>query len=647
MYFFYIYKVDYFVVLSIINCATVCNLNIYLIKLIKYFKMQKIVTFFLILCFSISLNAQIPPVSFDLRDSNMVTSVKSQQGGTCWTHGTMASIESNLLMTNAWTDNGEIGEPNLAEYHLDWWNGFNDHNNDDILPATGQGLAVHNGGDYRVSTAYLSRGEGAVRDIDGQSYSTPPVRWSDDFHYYYPRDVEWFTMDDDLNGIVQIKQRIMNEGAIATCMCYDNSFIDASYNHYQPASSSLLPNHSVTIVGWDDAHVVPGAPADGAWIVKNSWDIGWGIDGYFWISYYDKWSCREPDMGAVSFINVEPMRYSKVYYHDYHGWRDTKEDITEACNHFNAREDVWLSAVSFFTNADSVDYKIKIYNTMQADTFYNAQIIQTGFSLKKGFHTIDLDVPLQLRDGDDFYIYLYLSQGGQPYDRTSDVPVLLDDTIYTKSASKTIVLSSANEGESFYFDSLWHDFYFYDDPSGFDSTGNFCIKGLAQQTIDNVNIGAMFHILNHNSNGIQNATVSLNGDVKTTDKQGDVFFANQSYYQTDVQVNISAEGYYPLDTVVDIADVTLVQDFQLVSTTNLSETNFNLKLFPNPANDVIKISGVNSDFEYKIFDLTGRIVEANLSFSNQQIDISNLQNGFYTIQIRVSNSTQTIKFIKQ
>ncbi|MBN1338826.1 MAG: hypothetical protein JXA03_05845 [Bacteroidales bacterium] len=428
---------------------------------------------------AITVVCQTLPDTFDLRHyngSNYVTSVKSQQGGTCWTHGVMAGLEGNLLINGNWSAAGETGEPALAEYHLDWWNGFNSYYNQDLDPPynNGQGLTVHQGGDYRVTTAYLSRLEGAVRDSDGQSYSTPPLRSDSGFHFYYPLDVEWYTAGPNLENMDLIKSKIMEHGVMATCMCYNSTFINNQYEHYQPPASTLDPNHSVAIVGWNNNRVTQ-APLPGAWLCKNSWGSAWGNSGYFWISYYDKHACRNPEMGAVSFIHTNLLPFDSAYYHDYHGWRDTLTSCNEAFNAFTAAVNERLEAVNFFTCIDSVSYNVVIYDDFMNGELQNPLAFISGFAAHTGLHTCLVDPVVMLAGGDDFFVYLKVSKGGIAYDRTSDVPVLLG------ADTRATVPSTASQGESYYMSSKgWLDFYNYPDPSGYLNTGNFCIKALVK-----------------------------------------------------------------------------------------------------------------------------------------------------------------------
>jgi hypothetical protein len=62
----------------------------------------------------------------------------------------------------------------------------------------------------------------------------------------------------------------------------------------QYSNKTLQPNHSTCIVGWDDTFPASSfpeghrPPADGAWLCRNSYSDQWGMNGYFYLSYYDQ-----------------------------------------------------------------------------------------------------------------------------------------------------------------------------------------------------------------------------------------------------------------------------------------------------------------------------------------------------------------------
>jgi hypothetical protein len=230
----------------------------------------------------------------------------------------------------------------------------------------------------------------------------------------------------------------------------------------------------VAIIGWDNSKVTQ-APQPGAWLCKNSWGSSWGYSGYFWISYYDKHCGQHPQMGAVSFQDVQPFNYRRVFYHDYHGWRATMTSASQAFSRFTSIDNERISSVSFYTAANNVDYTVRIYRGFAGGQLLDQVATKSGTIANLGYHTIDLDAPVALLPQTEFYVYVSLSQGGQAYDCSSDIPVLLG------ASARAYVVSTACAGESYYWNgSAWVDL------TTFNYSANFCIKAftIAASTTD-------------------------------------------------------------------------------------------------------------------------------------------------------------------
>ncbi len=95
-----------------------------------------------------------------------------------------------------------------------------------------------------------------------------------------------------------IKTAIYNYGSVVGNYLHNDDCLNIDGNKYSYYKNNTLrgfgvSGHSISVIGWDDnyskSNFKEGAQPknNGAWLCKNSWDISWGQDGCFWISYED------------------------------------------------------------------------------------------------------------------------------------------------------------------------------------------------------------------------------------------------------------------------------------------------------------------------------------------------------------------------
>ena len=171
-------------------------------------------------------------------------------------------------------------------------------------------------------------------------------------------------------------------------------------------------NHAVTVVGWDDTFPASNfteghrPPADGAWIVKNSWGTDWGTDGYFYMSYFDMSLSGIETYEYVVSEDIRKMGHLSILEYDFMPGENISSTLFDSpvytANIFEVEEDSVLQYISAMTgdlNAE-VTASIFLLNDSSAGPADGILLdsVTESFTFA-GYHRIDLNSNLLLPEG--------------------------------------------------------------------------------------------------------------------------------------------------------------------------------------------------------------------------------------------------------
>lgn len=357
------------------------------------------------------------PSYYNSNDEGYTTPVRSQSGSTCWCFGSLATLESFMLKQKP---NSPITNEWFSPMHMAAWG--TKHNN------YGWERSYLSGGYPYISLGYLTSWSGARLESD-YNIDVPYEDYESMDANTKPYEAVTQAIYLDTNDPTTIKTAIYTYGATIGNYhengSYRNPETSAYYNNQPNLSTSQLNGHCISIVGWDDNYsrenfLESHRPNnDGAWICKNSWGPGNGINGYFYISYEDYYLFSTKFGYSYAITEVRDMTSSSMIY---------QNEIYGATYDFD-----------YLMSTSEGGYKGKTYDEI---TYANV------FDIKNGFKRIESIEFESESIGSQYSIYLIPIEKNLPSSDESTWQLLKNGTI-SYSGYHNIKLNSCllNEGK--------------------------------------------------------------------------------------------------------------------------------------------------------------------------------------------------------
>lgn len=375
------------------------------------------------------------------------------QGNTteCWAFSTLKSMETNIAL-----EKGERNLKNFSERHTDY---ATSRTFLDGINEKGFSREVGKGGLPISALAYLTNGQGAVKEenmpfednenrinleeinkevdtvvTDYQILPSIYKKYEKDSNgntisvSYYDSYNREYTEDEVKNIRKLIKEHLINYGAITSMTgggyskYYNNPSNPFASTAYNCNNSSIVRDHAITIVGWDDNYsrdnFAEGTKPskDGAYIILNSYGKESFDNGYMYVSYEDTFI--ENELYGVQ--STKDIDYDKIYQYDYYGGifqvgtNSTNTGAYAVVYNKENSEKETLNSIGV-TLADYAEFDV--YICPEGKSFKDEELIKIGSSngvLGPGYHRVDV-TPTELKPGKFSIVVKQTSAGNAFY----------------------------------------------------------------------------------------------------------------------------------------------------------------------------------------------------------------------------------------